>query len=349
MSNKYQRQYLKSFLSYSQIKLPFLLIKLPKTLPWIMLLIIMFLSLAPWIQTSKGFGYVISRNPTLNSQNIESLVSGRIAKWYVKEGQLVRKGDKILEISDNDPLLIARIKAENAAKRNKLANARLISETSKINYLRQEKLYLQGISSKLSFEEAKINYQKNLSNEEQIKAELNESEIKVARQDKQVIFANNDGVITNLIASDINKTVKVGDRIATLIPNIDKPAVELFINANDLGLIRIGRTVRLQFSGLPIMQISGWPNLAYGTFGGVVTSIDKSVNNNGSFRIIVENIDNELWPDNNFLAYGSRAYGWVLLDEVKIGYELWRKLNDFPANFNPNFKLEKNSTISNPK
>jgi multidrug efflux pump subunit AcrA (membrane-fusion protein) len=161
MSNKYQRQYLKSFLSYSQIKLPFLLIKLPKTLPWIMLLIIMFLSLAPWIQTSKGFGYVISRNPTLNSQNIESLVSGRIAKWYVKEGQLVRKGDKILEISDNDPLLIARIKAENAAKRNKLANARLISETSKINYLRQEKLYLQGISSKLSFEEAKINYQKN--------------------------------------------------------------------------------------------------------------------------------------------------------------------------------------------
>ena len=30
---------------------------------------------------------------------------------------------------------------------------------------------------------------------------------------------------------------------------------------------------------------------------------------------------------------GSGVYGWTLLDDVPIWYELWRQLNGFPPNF----------------
>ena len=36
------------------------------------------------------------------------------------------------------------------------------------------------------------------------------------------------------------------------------------------------------------------------------------------------------WPDDRWLRQGVRAKGWVLLNEVSLGYELWRQLNGFP-------------------
>ncbi|MEO0851021.1 MAG: RND transporter, partial [Pseudomonadota bacterium] len=38
-------------------------------------------------------------------------------------------------------------------------------------------------------------------------------------------------------------------------------------------------------------------------------------------------------PDESFIRYGAAARGWVLLDEVSVGYELWRQLNNFPPQF----------------
>jgi hypothetical protein len=31
-----------------------------------------------------------------------------------------------------------------------------------------------------------------------------------------------------------------------------------------------------------------------------------------------------------YLRQGVRANGWILLDEVRLGYELWRQFNGFP-------------------
>ena len=37
------------------------------------------------------------------------------------------------------------------------------------------------------------------------------------------------------------------------------------------------------------------------------------------------------WPDERFVRFGSTARGWVLLETVSAGYELWRQMNNFPA------------------
>jgi hypothetical protein len=37
------------------------------------------------------------------------------------------------------------------------------------------------------------------------------------------------------------------------------------------------------------------------------------------------------WPSARFLRQGISAKGWILLENVNIGYEIWRVLNGFPA------------------
>lgn len=107
--------------------------------------------------------------------------------------------------------------------------------------------------------------------------------------------------------------------------------VELEIDGNDLPLIQQGDRVRLQFEGWPAAQFTGWPAVAVGTFGGRVYLVDPTANEKGHFRILVEPDPADLaWPDKRYLRQGVRGQGWVLLDTVSVGWELWRRLNGFP-------------------
>ena len=99
--------------------------------------------------------------------------------------------------------------------------------------------------------------------------------------------------------------------------------------------MREGAPVRIQFEGWPVIQLSGWPSVAVGTFSGQVIAIDPSAQASGRFRVLVEeNSDTGApWPDRRFVRFGSKARAWVLLEEVSAGYEVWRQLNNFPPNF----------------
>jgi hypothetical protein len=100
-------------------------------------------------------------------------------------------------------------------------------------------------------------------------------------------------------------------------------------------LIREGRPVRLQFEGWPAVQFTGWPSVAVGTFGGKVALVDATDDGTGRFRILVRPETEDAWPTNITLRQGVRVNGWVLLDQVTIGYELWRRFNGFPPTVKP--------------
>jgi len=103
------------------------------------------------------------------------------------------------------------------------------------------------------------------------------------------------------------------------------------MDGNDVPLLSEGRKVRLQFEGWPALQFSGWPPVAVGTFGAKVALIDATGDGRGRFRVVaVPGEDDEAWPPPRFLRQGVRVNGWVLLDQVKLGFELWRRLNGFP-------------------
>lgn len=75
----------------------------------------------PWTQNINAKGYVTTRSPEQRPQAIQSIIGGRIEKWFVREGDFVAKGDTIVFFSEVkseyfDPDLIIRTEEQVAAK-----------------------------------------------------------------------------------------------------------------------------------------------------------------------------------------------------------------------------------------
>lgn len=288
------------------------------------------LTFTPWLQTSHGFGRVIAFDPNDRLQNINATVIGRIKKWHVRDGSKVKEGDPIVELVDNDPNFIDRLRMERDAALAKYEAAKAASETSLINYDRQKELFETGLSARTKFEKAKIEYKKLLSSEATAAASLAKAEVKLSRQQTQIITAPKDGTILRVLHGSNTVMVNEGDVLATFVPKTILPAAEIFVDGNDLPLVQPGRHVRLQFEGWPAIQFSGWPSVSIGTFGGIVSIVDPSVTEEGKFRVIITPDENEPWPEMNILRQGNRVQGWVLLNQVSLGFELWRQFNGFP-------------------
>lgn len=82
------------------------------------LIVLMFI---PWTQNIVGKGNVTTFQLDQRPQTIHSIIGGRIEKWFVQEGDFVKKGDTILFISEIkadylDPELLDRTKEQLTAK-----------------------------------------------------------------------------------------------------------------------------------------------------------------------------------------------------------------------------------------
>jgi multidrug efflux pump subunit AcrA (membrane-fusion protein) len=320
-----------SFKSEKLIQIPNWVEVFAKVIIGFFVFFMLFLLVTPWQQTAEGIGTVIAFDPNDRVQNINSPIFGRVKKWHITDGDVVKKGDLIVEIIDNDPNFIERLTLERDAAFKSLEAAKIASETAYLNYNRQKKLFDEGLSSRVKFEKAKIEYKKLLSKEAEAAAKLAKTEVKLSRQQNQQVLAPRDGTILRVLHGSGNVIVNEGDVIATFVPSEMSKAVEVYITGNDLPLVYPGRKVRLQFDGWPAVQFSGWPSVAIGTFGGVVKIVSPSAGENGKFRVIIQpDKEDRDWPDTTYLRQGAQAYAWILLNTVPIGYELWRKFNGFP-------------------
>lgn len=82
------------------------------------------LALVPWQQSAPGAGRVVAYAPEERRQNVEAPIEGRVLRWYVREGSVVKQGDPIVELTDNDPDILVRIRAERDAVASRLDAAR---------------------------------------------------------------------------------------------------------------------------------------------------------------------------------------------------------------------------------
>ncbi len=106
------------------------------------LLFLVFLFL-PWTQNVRSTGKVTTLRQEQRPQNINAIIPGRIVRWYVKEGDMVKAGDTILqlgEIKDDylDPELLARTGEQLRAK-----NQSIDFYIAKTNALTQQQLALE--------------------------------------------------------------------------------------------------------------------------------------------------------------------------------------------------------------
>jgi multidrug resistance efflux pump len=400
----------------------------------------------PWRQNVRSNGTVTALSPEDRPQTINVTIGGMITKWYVNEGQFIKKGDTIASISEIkdkyfDPAMIKRTAEQVAGKENMqssmknkvqslqtqiaaLRNGLSLSEQKGRNKVKQNEMKL--ISDSIDYEAAKINYEiaekqfnrfkelhekgirsltdlenrrlkfqesnaKLISAENKLgasKQELMNSKIelrsiladytdKISKAESELnsaqayiydtdatiakmrneltsleirssfyhIRSPQDGFVVRALKEGVGEILKEGEPIITVMPHNPQLAVELFVKAMDVPLLKIGDHVRLQFDGWPAIQFSGWPNAAVGTFGGKIQVIDYTPGDDGMYRMLViqDNLSNDKsWPEQ--VRQGSGVYGWTLLNTVPVWFELWRQINGFPPGMKPKPKNEKNKT-----
>ncbi|KQT82585.1 RND transporter [Methylobacterium sp. Leaf465] len=288
----------------------------------------------PWVQTSVGTGRVIAPNPADRVQTITALVQGRVEHWYVEDGQRVRAGDPIARLADNDPFLLQRLGAEREQIEAEIAAAEQAVRVAESEVSQTREAADKGFVTRRNFEAAQIRVAERRVRLAEVRGKLSRLDVTANRQAAQLVRAPRDGRILHINAAAGATLVNAGDILATLAPHASTRVVELMVDGRDVALIRPGQPVRLAFEGWPAIQFSGWPSVAHGLFDGQVRMIDPSAQPNGLFRVLVEPAPGKIaWPDVAFIPLGAKVRGWIQMETVTVGYELWRVLNNFPLEF----------------
>lgn len=111
----------------------------------------------PWTQNISGSGSVTTLKPNQRPLSIQSVISGRLEKWYVQEGDYVKKGDTILFISEikeeyMDPNLVQNTENQMNAKKQSLLSygSKVTTLEGQIEAIEREKvLKLQQANNKI--------------------------------------------------------------------------------------------------------------------------------------------------------------------------------------------------------
>lgn len=304
--------------------------RLSRWLVVLFLLLAVALAFIPWQQTAYGEGHVVAYSPTERQQRVDAPVEGWLEEWFVQEGTSVRQGDPIARIADNDPKLMERLRSEQEAAKAAVGAAERALETARRDVTRQRLLLEQGLSARKQLEEAQLKEASLLKELTEARAAEARINTRLAQQGRQLVTAPRAGTILRRASGAETIYIKQGEQLAVLVPETRSLAVELWMDGNLLPLLERGQEVRLQFEGWPALQFSGWPAAAVGTFGGQAAIIDSGTERPGQFRILAVPTPGADWPDSRLLRQGVRAHGWVLLGQVPLGYELWRRFNDFP-------------------
>lgn len=130
----------------------------------------------PWTQNIKVRGNVSTLYQEQRPQQLNSPIPGKIIKWYVKNGDYVKKGDTLLQLSEVkedylDPLLVKRTEQQVDAKKGlqKYYEAKVGTTNSQLQALNsardlklsQLKVKISQLNNKLAGEEAELEAAKN--------------------------------------------------------------------------------------------------------------------------------------------------------------------------------------------
>jgi multidrug resistance efflux pump len=209
-------------------------------------LVILFL---PWTQNIRSMAKVNALKPNQRPQSIHSIIAGKIEKWYVQEGQFVKRGDTILYISETkeaylDPNLVQNTEQQLKSKEfsvksymekvqandvqiDAMIHSRKLKFEQAQNKLIQARLKVQSDSVELAgallnnkiakeqlirMEELYKGGLKSLTELETRKLKLQETQVKAIAQENHFISSKNEVINAQIELFSINADYK--DKIA---------------------------------------------------------------------------------------------------------------------------------------
>lgn len=140
-------------------------------------LVFMVFLFLPWTQNIRSRGSVTTLYQDQRPQEVNTIIGGRIMKWYIKEGDYVQAGDTLVQLTEVkvdylDPNLLSRTKEQLAGKQQSVEYYR-----NKVGVTGQQ---INAINSGLQL---KLN---------QLQNKLAQLQLKVQADSAEAIAANND-------------------------------------------------------------------------------------------------------------------------------------------------------------
>ena len=254
---------------------------------------------------------------------------------YRRMDKLYQDGLKSLTDLESRRLTMQKAQAEVISYENKLLTSRNELINAEVELMSIQAQYRDDISKA---ESEKFTAMSNMYDAEAVVTKLQNQYMNYSvRIGLYYILAPQTGYVTKAIQSGLGETIKEGEPIVSIMPSMFDLAIEVYVKPIDLPLVEMGQPVRIQFDGWPAIVFSGWPNTSYGTYGGKVFAIDNFISPNGMYRVLVSpDPDDVPWP--TALRVGSGSNSMMLLKDVSIGYELWRKINGFPPDYYKRFE-----------
>lgn len=256
---------------------------------------------------------------------------------------LVRDGFTSEQEAENRTL-----KAQTASAKVDAAEAKVVAMEAKRDATRAK---VEAVERKGegNIAEAEGQRMEAIAKLEETRAKLLDAQSKVVKQATQEVRAPFTGRVVRVFGGAVGEQVKKGDNLVRLVPHDAERFVELKVDGWNAALVQPGQEARIQFEGWPALQFAGWPAVAPGTFAGRVRVVDPVADLKGNVRLLVEPEENpadgHAWPPPERLPQGLRATGWIILGEVPLGYEIWRRLNDFPPIVDPPEKGEQRGPV----
>jgi hypothetical protein len=143
-----------------------------------------------------------------------------------------------------------------------------------------------------------------------------------------------DGTVVRMAEVGPGETVRPGDKLIRISPlSVDK-AIEMMADGIDAPLLNVGRKVQLLFYGIPAIPLPAWPELMAGTYSGTIKVVDQVDDGKGNYRFwVIPDLEDREWPEQSHVRQGTKVMGWVILNRVPLWYELWRRFNLFPPDY----------------
>lgn len=162
------------------------------------LVVVFLMLLLPWTQNVVATGKIISRYPDKKPQQVNTMIDGRIVKWFAYEGQDVAKGDTILILEEVkpeylDPQLVQRTRELIEAKINGIAAYR-----DKIVALQDQELALQQARD-LELSQARLKVDQSVQKVQADSAMVRQEELNIQIERERLSRAEElfkDGLIT---------------------------------------------------------------------------------------------------------------------------------------------------------
>ncbi|MEN9598835.1 MAG: hypothetical protein RL596_1146 [Bacteroidota bacterium] len=136
---------------------------------WAVLIALVVVMFLPWTQNIRAKGAVTTLRQEQRPQELNTIIAGRVVKWFVKEGDFVKKGDTILQLGEVkvdyfDPALLDRTKKQINAKQIAVEgyqNKAVTAETQVNALVEAQKLKLSQIDIKLRQQDLKVTSDSN--------------------------------------------------------------------------------------------------------------------------------------------------------------------------------------------